>query len=260
MANVLKWKLRGPADAVLIYRDTVPFDRNSLPSPVHAVLAGDANTYEDSAVTAGTLYFYMVATQAGSPAEYRYSALSSALSSALATESGSVPAVPVTTTETVLYNQNMPDLSPLIGTIPTITGIDAYDEIVITTTFLTISAAQYCAMRLSPNGGSPARDQAGDYYRGWMHRTNDGLATTETGYLIGDDEGGLDFAVHRIRGHNDANVYTSIQSFAMMDNTGEHVMQFGIIPYFEVQDTLDIYANAGVFSQGRITVTGVNYE
>lgn len=77
MSTILKWKMRGPADAVLVYRSTSPFDRNSLPSPVFAMLPGDATTYQDNQGTAGTRYFYMVVTQAGSPANYRFSSLQS---------------------------------------------------------------------------------------------------------------------------------------------------------------------------------------
>lgn len=71
MSITLNWNL--PAgialDNVVIYRDTVALDKNSLPAPL-VTLAGDVASYVDDALTSNNVYYYIVSFVKGADVSY----------------------------------------------------------------------------------------------------------------------------------------------------------------------------------------------
>lgn len=59
MAIVLDWTPVVGADSYIVYRDTAPFDENSLPASLGSV-SGTVSRFEDNTIVAGTSYYYRI--------------------------------------------------------------------------------------------------------------------------------------------------------------------------------------------------------
>lgn len=154
-------------------------------------------------------------------------------------------------------------VTPLGTSGLSVTGIDAYDEILfVCTDLVTATANNPVFLRLSNNGGASYRSGASDYSRAYMR----GRVSYSYGATFGFNALPVfDEDVNAVGSWGRFSVLEPGRSgmktvvVSHMSSAEYHWTLSGQVETAEVNDAVQIFANAGNFTSGRIRVYGITY-
>lgn len=145
----------------------------------------------------------------------------------------------------------------------TVTGIDTYDEILfVCTDLVTVTANNPVFVRLSNDGGSSYRSGASDYSRAFMRGRvsySYGAAAAANAMPVFDEDVNSVGSWGRFSVLEPGRSGKKTAVFSHISSGEYHWTMSGQVSAAEINDAVQIYANAGNFTSGKIRVYGITY-